>query len=46
MNIIKLSHRNMTYRPLSTAPSLISLTSGAGLVSLRLHVDHHIRQQI
>ena len=46
MNIIKLSYRNMTSHPLSTALSLVLLTLGVGLISLLLQVDRHIRQQI
>ncbi len=46
MNIFKLSYRNMTSRPLSTALSLILLTLGVGIIALLLQINHHIQQQM
>lgn len=46
MNIFKLSYRNMISRPLSTALCLVLLTLGAGMISLLIHVNNHVQQQM
>jgi putative ABC transport system permease protein len=46
MNIIRLSFRNITSRPLSTSLSLMLLTLGVGMIFLLLQVNRHIQQQM
>ncbi len=46
MNILRLSFRNVTSRPLSTVLSLILLILGVGMISLLLQVNRHIQQQM
>lgn len=46
MNIFRLSLRNMTSRPLSTALSLVLLTLGVGMIALLLQVNRHIEEQM
>lgn len=46
MNILRLSLRNMTSRPLSTTLSLVLLTLGVGMITLLLQVNRHIQEQM
>lgn len=46
MNIFKLGIKNVVAKPLSAGLSLLLLSLGVGLVSLMLHVDRHLREQM
>ncbi|WP_200980120.1 ABC transporter permease [Echinicola sp. 20G] len=46
MSIFRLSIKNVTAKPLSTALSLLLLSLGVGLISLMLHIDKHIKEQM
>lgn len=46
MNIVRLSFRKMTSRPLNTALSLLLLSMGVGMISLLLQVNSHFQQQM
>lgn len=44
--MFKLSFRNMLNRPLNTVLSLVLFTLGVGMISLLLHVQNRIQQQM
>lgn len=46
MNIFKLGIKNVTAKPLSTGLSLLLLSLGVALISLMLHVDRHLKEQM
>ncbi len=46
MNGIRLSWRNLVARPLGTALSLLLLLLGVGLITLVLHLQNHLQQQM
>lgn len=46
MNTLRLSLRNLQDRPLSTLLSVLLLVLGVGLISLVLHLQHHVEQQM
>lgn len=46
MNIIRLSIKNILAKPLSTGLSLLLLSLGVGLISLMLHIDRHLKDQM
>ncbi|MBN7811825.1 ABC transporter permease [Algoriphagus sp. H41] len=46
MTIFRLGIKNVIAKPLSTGLSLLLLSLGVGLISLMLHIDRHLREQM